>query len=130
MKQITQDGHILRPGVGKVFLIYLPHTAVDYGFLYRLQAVLAAHHDIAEGEQEVHFQRERAFIIAVIQVEVHRIDVLFAGGGNLNDLSLQPLDQGEILRLRVADDDIIVRDQEHVQNLPLGGEGLAAAGSA
>ena len=34
------------------------------------------------------------------------------------------------LRLRVADDDIVVCDEEHVGDLPLGGEGLAAAGRA
>ena len=34
--QILQDGHILRPGVGEVFLIHQPHTAVNHRFLHRL----------------------------------------------------------------------------------------------
>ena len=40
------------------------------------------------------------------------------------------MDQGAILRLRVADDNIIVGDEEDVAHLPLGGEGLTGAGGA
>ena len=42
---------------------------------------------------------------------------------------MQVLHQRPVLRLRVADDDIVVCDEEHVGDLPLGGEGLAASGS-
>ena len=41
---------------------------------------------------------------------------------------MQVLHQRPVLRLRVADDDIVVCDEEHVGDLPLGGEGLAASG--
>ena len=128
--QILQDGHILRPGVGEVFLIHQPHTAVNHCFLHRLEAVFTAHNNVAEGQQEIHLQGQRAFIIRIVQVEVHRIDILLAGGGNLYNLSVQPLDKGVILGLRVCNQNVIVRDEEHIQNLPLGGEGFAAPRSA
>ena len=128
--QILQDGHILRPGVGEVLLIHQPHTAVNHCFLYRLEAVFTAHNNVAEGQQEVHLQGQRAFIIRIVQVEVHRVDILLAGGGNLYHLSVQPLDEGVIFRLRVCDEDVIVRDEEHIQNLPLGREGFAAPGGS
>ena len=39
----------------------------------------------------------------------------------------QAVDQGEILRLRVADNDIVLCHQEHVEDFPLCGKALAAA---
>ena len=43
---------------------------------------------------------------------------------------MQVLHQRPVLRFGVADDDIVVCDEEHVGDLPLGGEGLAASGRA
>ena len=106
------------------------YVAVNHRFLHRLEAVFTAHNNVAEGQQEVHLQRQRAFIIRIVQVEVHRIDILLAGGGNLYHLSVQPLDKGVILGLRVCNQNVIVRDEEHIQNLPLGGEGFAAPGGS
>ena len=37
------------------------------------------------------------------------------------------MDQGEVFRLRVADDDIVRRHQEHVEDFPFCGEAFAAA---
>jgi len=108
--------------------ITLEIKAVNHRFLHRLEAVFTAHNNVTEGQQEIHLQGQRAFIIRIVQVEVHRIDILLAGGGNLYHLSVQPLDEGVILGLRVCNQNVIVRDEEHIQNLPLGGEGFAAAG--
>ena len=38
------------------------------------------------------------------------------------NLALQPLHQSAVLRFRVADDDVVVGDEEHVAHLPLGGK--------
>ena len=127
--QVLQDGHILRAGVLQVLPVDQPHTAVNDRFLNRLEAVLAAHHNVAEGQEEVHFQRKRRFVVGVVQVEVHGIHILPAGGRDFDDLTAQPLDQGIILRLRVCNQDVVVGGEEHVGDFTLGGEGLAAAGS-
>ena len=127
--QVLQDGHILRAGVLQVLPVHQPHTAVNDRFLYGLEAVLAPYHDVAEGQEEVHFQRKRRFVVGVVQVEVHGIHILPAGGRDFDDLTAQPLDQGIILRLRVCNQNVIVRDKEHVEHFPLRGEGFAAPGS-
>ena len=128
--QVLQDGHILRPGVGQIVPVDQPDAAVNDGLFHRLQPVLAAHHNVAEGQQEIHLQRQRAFIVRIVQVEVHRIDVLLAGGGNLDNLSLQPVDQGKILRLRVTDNDVVICNEENIEDFPLCAETLTTSGSA
>ncbi len=128
--QVLQNGHILRAGVLQVLPVDQPHTAVNDGFLYGLEAVFAAHHNVAEGQEEVHFQRKRRFIVGVVQVEIHRVHILPAGGRDFDDLTAQPLDQGIILCLRVCNQDVVVGGEEHVGDFPLGGEGFAAAGCA
>ena len=52
-----------------------------------------------------------------------------ACGGDFNDLSVQTLHQRSVLGFGVADDDVVVGDEEHVGDLPLCGKALAAAGS-
>ena len=128
--KVLQNGHVLRAGVLQVLPVDQPHTAVNDRFLHGLEAVLAAHHNVAEGQEEVHFQRKRRFIIGIVQVQVHRVYILPAGGGDFNDLTAQPLDQGIILRLRVCTENIVIGGEEHVGDFPLCGEGLAAAGCA
>ena len=66
--QILQYRHILRPGVIQVIMVDQPYTTVDDGFLDRLQALLAAHDQLAQRQNEVGFQRQRAFIVRVVQV--------------------------------------------------------------
>ena len=105
-------------------------AAVDDRFLHRLEALLAAHHQLAQGEDEVGFQGHGVVLLGVVQVDVHRVDILRTGRADPDDLSVEPLDKGRVLRLRVADDDIIVRHQKGVGDLPLGGEGLAGTGRA
>ena len=66
--QVLQDGHILRAGVVEVGLIDQPHTAVNDGFLYRLQALFAAHNQLAQAENEVGLEGQRAFIVRIVQI--------------------------------------------------------------
>ena len=74
--QILQNRHILRARVIQVSLINQAHTAVDDGFLHRLQSVLTAYDQLTQAENEVRLEGQRAFIVRVIQVQVHRIDVV------------------------------------------------------
>ena len=123
--QILQNGHILRARVVQIVLIDQPHTAVDDGFLHRLQALLAAHNQLAQAENEVGLEGQWTFIIRVVQVQIHGVDVVGGSRRNLNDLPMQTLHQRCVLRFRVTDDDIIRSEQETVGDLSLGAEGLA-----
>ena len=53
-----------------------------------------------------------------------------ACGGDFNDLPVQTLHQRPVFSFGVADDDVIVGDEEHIGDLPLRRKALAAAGSA
>ena len=53
-----------------------------------------------------------------------------ACGGDFNDLSVQALHQRPVFGFGVADDDVIVGDEEHVGDLPLRRKALAAAGGS
>ena len=133
--QIFQNGHILRSGVCQITPVHLPQRAVNDGFLHRGQPKLVSRRDLAKGQNKVGFQRQGVVVLGVVQVDIQRIQVVApapaaAGGGKPDDLPAQPLHQREILRFRVTDQNIVLCYQEHVQNLPLGGEGLAAAGGA
>ena len=55
LHQIAQDGHILRSGVSKIGLVDLLHRPVDDGFLDGLQPGLAAHDELAEGQDKIAF---------------------------------------------------------------------------
>ena len=66
-------------------------------------------------------------------VDVHGVDERARRGrrGQPHHLAPQPVHQGVIFPLRVRYDDVVVREgEEHVDDLPLGGEALAAAGRA
>ena len=128
--QVAQNRHILRPGVGKVGLIDHLHRPVDDGFLDGLQAGLAAHNELAEGQHEVAFQRQRVFFLGVVEVDVQGVHIVGAGRGQPDHLTAQSLHQGRILVLRVADDDIILGHQHDKGDLPLAAHGFAAAGGA
>ena len=128
--EVLQDGHILRAGVIEIVLIHQPHTAVNDGFLNRLQALFAAYDQLAQRQDEVGLERQRTFIVRVVQVQIHRVNVIAAGGRNLDDLPMQALHQGRVLGLRVADNDVIIGEQETVGDLALGAEGLAGTRGA
>ena len=128
--EITEDGHILRARVTQIIPIHQPHTAVDDGFLHRHEAVLAAHDQLAQAENEVGFQAQRVLIVRIVEVQVHGIDIVRGGGRDFNDLPMQVLHQRAIFRLRIADDDIVVRHQKDVCDLTFGAEALTGTGRA
>ncbi len=128
--QVAQNRHILRPGVGKVGLIDHLHRPVDDRFLDGLQPRLAAHDELAKGQHEVAFQRQRVFFLGVVEVDVQGVHIVGAGRGQPNHLTAQPLHQGRILVLWVADDDIVLGHQHDKSDLPLAAHGFAAAGGA
>ena len=126
--QVLQNRHILRHRVAEIIPVHHAHTAVDDGLFHRHEAVLAAHDQLAEGEDEVGFQTQRIFIVRIVEIQVHRVDVMRACGGDFNDLSVQALHQRSILGLGVADDNVIVSNEEHVGDLSLRRKALAASG--
>ena len=108
----------------------LPHTAVNDGFLDGLQAVLAAHHQLTQGEQEVGLHGQGALVPAQVKLDVHRVDMVGAVRGNFNHLPAQPPHYRGIFPHRVYNDDAVLGRQKHVDQLPLGGKALAGAGGA
>ena len=126
--EVFEDRHFLRLGVCKKLLIDHANTAVNDGLLNRLQAVLAADNQLAHGEDEVGFQRQRVFLFGVVRVDVQRIDVVRADRRNADNLTTELLHKGEILGFGVTDDDVILRDEEGVRHFALGGEGLTGTG--
>ena len=128
--QVLQDGYILRPGVCHIGTVDCPDTSVYQGLFHRLQTVPASGCQLAEGQDKVRFQGQGVIILAVIQVDIHRIHTLITGGRDLNDLTAKPAYQRPILSLRVADNDIVHGSQEHAADAHFGTKGLTAAGSA
>ena len=126
--EVFKDRHFLRFGVCKKLLIDHANTAVNDGLLNRLQAVLAADNQLTHGEDEVGFQRQRVFLFGVVRVDVQRIDVIRADRRDADDLTAELLHKGEILGFGVADDDVILRDEEGVRHFALSGEGLTGTG--
>ena len=128
--EVAQHGHLIRAGVLQIIPVNHVNAPVHDGFLHRLQPRLAAHDQLHEGEDEVAFQCQGIVVLRVIEGQVHGIDELVRGGGNVDDLTAQPPHQGRILVLRVYDRNIILGNQESVGDLPLGAEGLAATGGS
>ena len=128
--EVLQNGHILRARVGEVVPVDEPDTAVYDGLFHGLEALLRPDDDVAEGEDEVHLERQGVVVIGVVQVQVHRVHILLRGRRDLDDLPVQALDEGPILRLGVADDDVVICEQIDAEHLTFGGEALARAGRA
>ena len=126
--EVFEDRHFLRLGVCKKLLIDHADAAVNDGLLNRLQAVLAADNQLTHGEDEVGFQRQRVFLFGVVRVDVQRIDVIRADRRDADDLTAELLHQRIILGFGVADDDVILGDEEGVRHFTLCGEGLAGTG--
>ncbi|CAN4046380.1 Thioredoxin reductase, partial [Dysosmobacter welbionis] len=116
-----------RPGIGKVGLVDHLHRPVDDRLFDGLQPRLAAHDELAEGQHEVGFQRQRVFFLGIVEVDVQGIYIVGAGRGQPDYLAAQPLHQGRILVLRVADDDIVLGHQHDKGDLPFAAHGFAAA---
>ena len=128
--QVLQQRHILRPRVVEIAVVDLVDAAVDDRFLYRLQTFLAAHHQLAQGEDEVGLQGDGVILLRIVGVDIHGVDILGAGRADLNNLAVEPANQGRVLCLGIADDDVIICNQEGVGNLTLGAEGFAGTGGA
>ena len=92
--QVLQQRHILRLRVVEVIPVDDAHATVDDGLFHRGKPVLAADDQLAQRQNEVGFQAQRVIIVAVIQIQVHRIDIAgrtvvsLAGGRQLNDLTV------------------------------------------
>ena len=86
--QVSQDRHILRARVLQVIPVHQPCAAVNNGPLNRGKPLLAADHQVAQGQDKIAFQRDGVFIIRIVQVNVHRIDIVGGSRGNVNDLPL------------------------------------------
>ena len=105
--KVLQNGHILWSGVIEILLIHQPHTTVDDGFLHRLQPLLAAHDQLAQRQDEVGLEGQRAFIVRIVQVQVHGVNVVGGSGRNLDNLPMQTFHQRRIFRFRVQDFDLV-----------------------
>ena len=92
--EVPQHRHFLRAGVLQIFPVDHVNTAVHHRFLHRLQPGLAAHDQLHEGEDEVAFQCQGVIVLRIVEGNVHGVDVLVGGGGNVDHLPAQPLDQG------------------------------------
>ena len=125
--QISQDRHILRSWILEVPLIHNREASVDDRLFFRFDAAAASHDQLAQRQDEVRLEPQRVIVIGVIQIDIHRIDIVLAGRGNMNHLSAQRQHQCIILGLRIADDDVIHRHQKCIQYLPLPCEGLTGS---
>ena len=74
--EVAQNRHFLRVGVCKERTVHVPNGAVNDGLIDGLQALLAAYDKLAEGEDKVGFQRKGAVVLAVIEVNIHRVHIL------------------------------------------------------
>ena len=117
--EVFENRHLLRDRIGKIVLIHLANAAVDDGLFHRLQPVLAAHNQLTHGEDEVRLQSQRVFLFRVVHIDVQRVDVVGAYRRDADDLTAELLHKGIILRLGIADDDVIFCDEEGVGHFPL-----------
>ena len=114
--QVGQDGHILRAGVCQIGPVDHLHGTVNDRLFDGFQPVLAAHDKLTERQHEITFQGQRVFVLAVIQVDVQRVHIVFAGRRQLHHLPMQPLHKGVILGLWITDIHIVRGAEEHAQN--------------
>ena len=61
---------------------------VNDGPLHRLQAILAANDQLHQRQDKVGFQRHRVFLVKA-QVNVHRVDVVGAVRGDLDEMCIR-----------------------------------------
>ena len=117
-------------GVGEQFPVDVAHGAVDHGLFYGLQPAFPTDDEFAERQYEVGFERQRVFVLRVIYVYIHRVDVIHAVLRYAYDLAPQGFYKLRVLTFRVADDNVVTGDQVTVRDLPFGGERFAAPGRA
>ena len=95
--EILQQRHILRPGVIEIAVVDLVDAAVDDRFLHRLQTFLAAHHQLAQREDEVGLEGDGVVLLRIVGVDIHGVDILGAGRADLDHLPMEPANQGRII---------------------------------
>ena len=126
--KILQKRHVLRPRIVEIALVNVMDTSVDDCLFHRLQAFLSADDQLAQRQDEIGLEGDGVVLLGVVRVDVHRIDILRTGRGNVNDLPVETLDQRRVLGLRIADDDIVICHQESVGDLALGRERFTGTG--
>src|SRR5699024_70933 len=80
--EVAQDGHGRVFRVNEICLVHHPHTAVNDGLLHRLESLLAADNQLTERENKVRLQGKRVVLLGVVEVQVHGVDVVSAGGSD------------------------------------------------
>ena len=78
--QISKDRDILRLWLIEISLIHHANTTVDDGLFDGLEALSAADDELTKGKNKVRLQGQWALILGIVQVDVHGIDVMSAGG--------------------------------------------------
>ena len=125
--QVCKDGHIFRLGVCQIRPVDHLYRPVDHRLFNGFQPVLAAHDKLTERQHKVGFQGQRVFILGVIQVDVQRVHIVFAGRRQLHHLPMQPLHKGVILGFWITDIHIVRGAEEHAQNLGFTAHTFAAS---
>lgn len=95
--KVAQDRHIRRVGVCKERSVHIPNRPVDNCFFNGLQALFAADNKLAEGKDKVGFQRKRVVVLAVIEVNIHRVYIVGACRGKADYLPVQTFYKGVIV---------------------------------
>ena len=72
-------------------------AAVDDRFFHGLKSLFAAHNQFAQGQNEIGFQGNGIVLLGVIAVDVHGVDILGAGGTDVNNLPMQTLHQRSVI---------------------------------
>ena len=93
-------------------------TTVDDRFLL-CSEVSAADELFTKGHNELGFQDNRVCSVAVFLVHIHRIDMAWRSGRDIDDFTTESLYKLRILSLRVDDNNICVGGKNDVFNLSL-----------
>ena len=88
-------------------MVALGRAAVDDGFLLGGE-LTAAHELLTQREKELGLKHHRVLPVAVVLLHIHGVDVVGRGGGDVDHLTAQPLDNGPVLRFRVDTNNIVV----------------------
>ena len=122
--QVLEQGRLAVPDPQGHIPVDQPHTAVNHGLFDGLQAVLAAHHQLAQGQQKSAFMESG--LSSSSRSSWMSIGLIWLGGagGDLHHLAAQPPHQRGIFAHRIDNDNAILWDGEkHVDDLTLCGKG-------
>ena len=127
--EVLQGGDRAVIAAADIVPVHLRGAAVDDGFFLGRQ--LACPDELfTEGEQKFGFQHHGVLSIPIALLHIHGVDMVGRCGGDVDDLAAQSFDEGAVLRLRIDDDDIVLRGQRQRHHLLLGAEGFTGAGDA